>query len=403
MSSDRGLFAGANGQFLNNPWPALALGLTLTGAAGAWFLIFHHAAPLLVFGGLLASGVAVNIRARPLVLGLAALSGLVGWFGLSWDVKAGGTNWDSARLLVLVLTAIAGLACVVVILPHVARRIVLSLLVLFHFGGIVTAVTNVPPNPWLSNLAWAYVYRPYLEFFYLGNAYHFYSPDPGPGIQIWFYVQYEDGAEQQYLVADRDETPLKMEYQRRISLAESVNQKAVLPLTRERINARVEAGLIDGINFHPDIAQLAQYIPATPWYSARLLESYVRYVARHATHPTGADRKIAGIKVYRAEHDIIRPNLLVARVDPESPWLYRPYYLGDFTADGELKDPNDPYLYWLIPIVKEPIPIDKRRVFNAPFAGELATDFLERHRRLPTGRFKNHTLNIPDAANGQNG
>src|SRR5207253_4179124 len=240
------------------------------------------------------------------------------------------------------------------------------------------------------------------EFFYLGNAYHFYSPDPGPGVQVWFYVQYEDGAEQQYLEPDRAETPLKMEYQRRISIAESVNQKAALPLSREKIDARDGAGLIDGINFHPEIPQLAQYRPPTPWYSARLLEAYVRYVARHASHPTGADKKISGIKVYLVEHRIIEPRELADRVDPDSPWLYRPYYLGDFTEDGVLKDPSDPYLYWLIPIVEYPIPIDKPRVFNAPFVGERATDFLERHRRLPTGRFKNQMLNIPEGAIGQN-
>ncbi len=37
-------------------------------------------------------------------------------------------------------------------------------------------------------------------------------------------------------------------------------------------------------------------------------------------------------------------------MSPEAPTLYLPYCQGDYTADGKLKDPDDPYLYWLIPL-----------------------------------------------------
>src|SRR5579864_7248279 len=84
MTSDRISFAGANRQLFSNPWPAVVLGVALTAAAAVWFSIFDHAAPWLVFAGLLVSGVAINIRPRPLIFGLAALSGLLGWVGLSW-------------------------------------------------------------------------------------------------------------------------------------------------------------------------------------------------------------------------------------------------------------------------------------------------------------------------------
>ena len=192
MARDPG--AGSDNSIFTNPWPPLILGLLMTAAAALWFLFSGHAAPALVFLGLLASGIAISIRPRSvLVLGLAAVSGVCGWCGLRWDPIAGGMDWDSARMLVAVLTAIALLAAVLVVVPRVVRRIVISLLVIFHFGGIVTAVTNIPPNPWLSSIAWAYVYSPYLEFFLFSNAYHFYSPEPGPGTQIWFFVEFEDG------------------------------------------------------------------------------------------------------------------------------------------------------------------------------------------------------------------
>jgi hypothetical protein len=404
MFSDRTPFAGAAKLPFLNPWPALVLGIGLTAGAALWFLVVRHAAPILVFAGLIATGVGVNIRPRSfVVLMLASFAGALGLCGLSWDREAGGMNWDSARLLITVLTAIGILAAAVVLLPKTLRKIVISLVIIFHFGGIVTAVTNIPPNPWLSNVAWSYVYRPYLEFFYLGNAYHFYSPDPGPGVQVWFYVQFDENEEEKFTVADRDESPLQLEYQRRISIAESVNQKSLSPLNRLTLDRRILAGLKDGINFHPELPQWLQYRPPTPWYSARLLESYVRHVALRAAESAGAGKKITGIKVYLVEHRILEPKEVVAKLDPESPWLFRPYFLGDFDENGALKDPTDPYLYWLIPIVEHPIPIDKEMPSFRPGVGHMigpgvprAADFLERHRQLRTGRFNASAANIPE-------
>ena len=366
MVRDPGAGAGTDNSFFTNPWPSLILGLLMTAAAALWFLSSGHAAPALVFLGLLASGIAISIRPRS----------------------------------VLVL----GLAAVLVVVPRVVRRIVISLLVIFHFGGIVTAVTNIPPNPWLSSMAWAYVYSPYLEFFLFSNAYHFYSPEPGPGTQIWFFVEFEDGNVQEYMLADRTESPLKLEYQRRISIAESLNQKSNMPpLTSELLKRRMAAGSVDGIIMHPEIPEVNQYRPTTPWHSKRLLESYARYAARNVPHPTGANKKVTGIKVYLAVHRLLVPQEVVEGLDPEQGWLFMPYFMGDFDAGGKLKDPNDPYLYWLIPILKEPVP-RKAGFFQAGIgrrAGldeEMASDFLEIHRKLKTWRFDNR-VNIPDAAN----
>ena len=37
------------------------------------------------------------------------------------------------------------------------------------------------------NWAWVYFYRPYLQFMYLERHVSlFYSPEPGPGILVWF-------------------------------------------------------------------------------------------------------------------------------------------------------------------------------------------------------------------------
>ena len=34
--------------------------------------------------------------------------------------------------------------------------------------------------------------------------------------------------------------------------------------------------------------------------------------------------------------------------------LFRIYFLGDYTPDGKLIDPQDPMLYWIIPVTMKP-------------------------------------------------
>src|SRR5437588_13038205 len=88
----------------SNPWPPLGLGIAATMASVVWFEALRYPAVPLVVAGLLASGAAVAIRPKSrVVLGLATLTGLFAYAGLSWDENRGGTDWDSARLLVLVL------------------------------------------------------------------------------------------------------------------------------------------------------------------------------------------------------------------------------------------------------------------------------------------------------------
>src|SRR5438445_8121072 len=73
-----------------NPWPVLTVFVVLTVAASLWDLLAGQAAPLLVFFGLLASGIGVNIKPRSvLVLATAAFSGVLGWFGLQWHEGVG--------------------------------------------------------------------------------------------------------------------------------------------------------------------------------------------------------------------------------------------------------------------------------------------------------------------------
>src|SRR5215813_9575618 len=138
-------------------------------------------------------------------------------------------EWDSLRMALGVFTIVALVGAAIVLLPRVGRRIVASLLLLVHFGGILTAVTAVAPHngsppPWLPTTLWTLVYRPYLQFAYLNNAYHFYSPDPGPPTLVWFRVEFEDKHVHWYKLVDRDQFPTRLQYQRMLALTESTNQ-----------------------------------------------------------------------------------------------------------------------------------------------------------------------------------
>ena len=76
-------------------------------------------------------------------------------------------------------------------------------------------------------------------------------------------------------------------------------------------------------------------------------------------------------------------------VDPTEKNFYYPYYQGEFTPEGHLKNDQDPYLYWVIPIVKTHDPAAFRagrlRLDQPEPETDLQiVDLLEEHVLLPT-------------------
>jgi hypothetical protein len=292
--------------------------------------------------------------------------------------------WDSAALLFRIATVLAAVAAVVVLLPSAGRRIVISLVILFHFGGIITAVTSVNPSPWVVQQIWTSVYRPYLYFLWLNNAYHFYSPEPGPANLMWFCIEYEpdpDGTKnfRWVLVPDLggdghpvnpDKSPVwtGTEYTRRLSLAEYTGTGGVIPADfYELLTRRVMAGQRDGIPpFSPYEVSFDKQYREPLDLAKRWVHSYVRHVAHTYKHENKPDRAVIGVKFYRVIHQYILPAELVAGRDPNEKRQYWPFYYGDFDKDGNMKkeceersidmdtgqyriERHDPFLYWLIP------------------------------------------------------
>jgi hypothetical protein len=340
----------------------------------------------LIFAGLVAAAVGVAIRPNDyLVLLAAGGCALLGTGSLL-------PEWDSMRLLLGVLAALAFVCAAIVPLPRLYRRLAFSFGILFHFAGISCAVLNVNPSPWLTSYAWAHCFQYYLNFIYMNNAYHFYAPEPGPGIMLWFDVHYDDNSEQWLELPVRENHHWLLNYQRRLSLPEQVNQTAssqALP-PEPILRARMVAGQKDGIPFyyltHPDAAE---YRPATS-STKMMLESYANHVGHSMPHPTDPACKITGIKVYRVVHRMMSAKETALGVKPDKKWMFQPFFQGEFDADGRLKNPQDPYLYWLIPIVNqnnprlssgEDVELDSKAALHQD-ADIL--DCIKIHRRVPT-------------------
>jgi hypothetical protein len=363
---------------LMNPRPFLLAGMAgmvcavlaaplLNGGTWMWIV------PSVLFASGVAVGSAVALRARnAVIVGLAGLAALIGSYGFVT------INWDSAVLLYRVLAAIAAAGAILVALPGVWRRLAATGMILFHFGGILVAVTSVPPNTvWLSNYAWCYLYHPYLQFLYFNNAYHFYAPEPGPAFLLWFLVEYEkdaDGRHWRWVKVpelDHDGNYLrpqggrlwpKVEYTRRLSLANYAGMPGTQPGNLEALmRRRLAAGQLREVPIHPTIPINNQHHYPAPM-SRLYLRDYVRHVASTYKCPKNPELQVRNVKVYYVIHQLIGPGMMAQGERPDDPAQYLPVYMGEFDAHGNFTDyldadqptgAGDPFLYWLIPIVKD--------------------------------------------------
>ncbi|HET6576552.1 MAG TPA: hypothetical protein VFG68_23340 [Fimbriiglobus sp.] len=332
------------------PWQLHSLRLVLTGV------------------GALLAGSAVTMRPGLWKAWLPAVG-----VGLLAAVIALPDHWDSARLLARVLTALAAAGAVLAAVPPRTRYALVSLAILFHFGGILTATTWPDPAPWVTQQLAGRVYLPYLSFAYLRNAYHFYSPEPGPASQLFVLIKYEEidpatkKQKAEWLVLPRRhehmKDPLGLTYYRRLSITEAVAGTSANLFTAtafEKLDAkqrRERLALLAGpdqIPFEPEEYEplSQQYRIPRPDITRYLLPSYAEHIC--AEYAATRRAKVASVKVYRAEHRIIPAYAFVQGGDPFDPVGYRVYYLGEYTPDGRLVNPQDEMLYWLVPVYPKP-------------------------------------------------
>jgi len=393
----------STGRALDNPWYWLISGLVLTAIALLWLRIAGDTGDtvrlILLALGLLSSGVGVwralrgDRRARGRLLEAAAreaaaellvagVTAFLGCWALYYGAERAG-DWDSLRLLLAVVAVLALLAAPLVMAPRLVQKIVVSLVIVLHFGGILTAVVSAQPGPWVMAWVWSHFYRPYLEFMYLTNAYRFYSPEPGPASQLWMRLAYEDNKGNSYArwlkFPETDETgkhqyTLALRYQRRQSLVDNISNTILTtspsPVVAQRREQQTPASVLRGVlgQPQPKVSLMIPYssdprfpedqgtrIPqyAEPYPMAKeLIQSFARHVAE-LPYPNHPEYRFVGVKIYRAQHRILSAPALAEGVDHRDLTTYLPYYLGEFNARGKLLDSEDPFLYWLVPIMRE--------------------------------------------------
>lgn len=325
---------GAIVQFLNaGAWSA-GLGITL-GVAGT-----------------ILAGAGVALRpSDSRILGLAALTALAGYFSAN-------EVWGSVRMMFGVITAIGIFASIMFRLSRTARLVAVSALLLYHFGGVLSAITSPPPTPWLTSQAWVRVFRPHLEFCYVNNAYQFYSPEPGPANILWFCILGEDNQIKWLKIPGRQEVydPLGVEYYRRLSLTERANGNEILPLGPPPESYQRRRMIENEFPFHPEATHAMQF--RMPDENSR---QFIRSYARHIAHTYGSGRPgvpVKSIKIYLTQHRLLSQDQYAGKdpkmSDPYDKASYLPFFVGEYDADGKMLNPLDPMLYWLVPIIKVP-------------------------------------------------
>ncbi len=397
------------------PWPIMLAGLVCTVIGLGLSQTPLTPVRLLCLGaGVLLAGIAVarrlqtaswELEDRAESAGLLFISAFVALLAyLSMD-----TSWDSGLLFLGAFITLALLGMFLVLLPRTGRRIAALVLVALHFGGILTAVTSVAPRdappPWLSTQLWTHVYRHYLMFAYLTNAYHFYSPDPGPPTLLWFHVEYDDGRVRWIKIPNRRESPVLLHHQRMLATAENAYNPIVgLPLMNKeqienwerKFNRKYE--LMPGVP-HPSGEEILkwrqdgatlQFVdpkdgrsaplwlvfdespPLLNQYSEpqemarRLLASYARHIAHTSPDPDNPSNAVKSVRIYRVIHTLISPRELNEGKDPLDETTFMPFYMGKYDPDGRLLDgpqydrdgrllrAADPFLFWHVPIIKVP-------------------------------------------------
>jgi hypothetical protein len=395
-----------------HPW--LVVGIGLGTMVLGWLIgaVFSTAPPLLrlllLFGGFFVAALGLSLRFRQgrwemverietaAMLAVTGLGCLACYFGMgTWARNVAGEwelidDWTSGRMFfgALFLASLLGVA--LVLLPSLGRRVLLSIVILYHFGGLATAVTVVDPpgstGPWISRQLWTWVYRPYLSFLYLTNAYHFYSPDPGPPNLFWFAACYDDGSYTWIKLPERANSPIQMHYQRLLALPEHTFQpQPRLPYTNlekqylgwlpddqrrrgtwEEIYYRRQVGSTKKFCLlqEEDGEMVERHLPIPLVFgvaenlqyrephetSKRVLASVARRIYLNAPQDTPSGAHIRSVKLYRVTHQILTPQELAKGVNPLEKTKYWPVFLGEFDGQGRLVDSLDPFLYWYLPI-----------------------------------------------------
>ena len=360
--------------------------------------VLHTSRLFLVLIGTITIGSAISMRPDLWwAWGFGAVGALLAWGGLPG-------HWDSYRLVCCVLFGVAATGTALCLMPPTWKLGIVSASMLFHFSGIFMATTAPStgslPAPWITTQSFNRIYDPYLQFIYQRNAYHFYSPDPGPASVLVFLLKTETGIDpdtgaKQYKTdwvvipkrPDDVRDPLGLSYYRRLSLTEQLargNLGLFVPEQFEKQEMTTRRAAKQGvIPFHPVLNVGFQYKLPYPTVARFLIPSYASHIiVKHTPNKEVAAKTT--VKLYRLEHQTMLPKEFAeplptgGYVDPYHPSTYRPYFLGEYDARGTLINPQEDLLYWLLPVIQRtPAPNDPDDRFKKTFDDYMSVHALD--------------------------
>lgn len=319
-------------------------------------------------------------------------------------------DWDTLRLFTTVVGFAAIVGAFLAMVPFQVRCAVVSLMIVFHYAGITSAILTPNPMPWIIGQVRARIFEPYLGFVFLENAYQFYAPDPGPSNHFWLRVEYRTPDDRRHWrwvkfpdFDDQTGSPkylLPLQYYRRVAMCDQMavtsnitppmmvwdknGQMVMNPIYDWRVRysltnrAEVVGGVpnygrrddVPVIPFHTDVLWNRQYRALEP-YAHKLLQSLVQYICRQK-HPDHPDAEVVSAKVYHVIHFWPTTKQFRDGIRATHPALYFPYYQGKYDPRGKLLDEpifeydehgrlvdgnlganQDPFYRWLLPILME--------------------------------------------------
>ncbi len=423
---------------------------------------------LLTFLGLIIGAGAITLRpTHPLGYGFFALGCLfaMGVGGKTYWIGGFSNHWDSLQFLAKLFMIGACFGFVWTLIPTLrdylnAKQIdhrptttgnglmpakVIAFVVLawvfFHIASIYGAMTNPEPSPWVNQQLYGRLARPYHTTLYMGNAYQFYSPNPGDSSQLWFCIEYGPPDPKDDILIPKDQPkdvrwilfptrrkdyidPLGLTYVRRLAYTEqaiqtaqpgniSYSEASLKAVYDRRLSASVQRGYTaegSPIPMNTSVATQMQFLLPMDHVRWQILPSYSRHMAsKYAVE----GKRIKSVKIYRATHRMLTmqeyhgypKGMAVAsgrggyvsgsasaelvRVDPFDPTTYNIYFLGEFAETGDQINIDDALLYWQIPIVAKKTILDFGKEVNNDNYEEFYADFVNIHagsNRLQGGK-----------------
>jgi len=212
--------------------------------------------------------------------------------------------------------------------PHWSIKLIISLIILFHFSAILSHVLSgggVFVMRQLSSL-----YRPYLKTMWLDNAYRFYAPNPGDTEVLWYKLQYEDGSTRWTQVPRREDFYLRMPFQRTMSIA----LLGSMMIEREPVNPKEDSASVANVLVNNQVAMKSVLTASGEIF----FRSFARHIGRkERVHPASGS-PLVSMDCFLVHYQIRNPIQMRMNYDMYDPRMLDVQLIATFSPDGVMSN-----------------------------------------------------------------